>query len=997
MAETPLEKLVEEILAAILSRGKGKITSFYEKGKSKKALKEAVRDFLDDFQKNNLPYLSLYEEFDFGGFRGFLLSRLDLLEGYFYAKADEREAILKALRGEALVCAKPRGAGGTQVVLKCLNAVLATMDSILMEKLDTEDLMLAYRIEEQYRQNSKALAKELEEHIYGYIQYKESFAELVDSVNTEPPDDGRAYHYKNSRIGFYGREKELRYLDAFLENNAQFLYTVITGPGGIGKSKLLYHYVRVKRNDDSWKMLFPSRDIVKELCSHHREFFYPKNLLIVVDYAGQYPEKIGNWMGKILGTRGNSQKIRLVLLERPNPERNAKPGWYKKMVERRKELENYLWNQQFHEIGLMDRDALMALMDDIAEQAHKTLTDQNRQDIYERVCSFRNKEKDETSSPTNEAGSSHEKEQGGSPLYTILTTDSFLNGLSLPSLDSNKLIKYVLDRDREYWKFIICGDNDNLYGSFTEMLVYATATGGWDFTDLGKPLIKDAELLQEISNRGKTAVWEKFSQTVQENDEGNLVLKPLEPDLIGEYFVLSFLQDQMANKRYQGRIRLFWDKPVYYTYFLARCVDSYLSQQEFQELLYGKKTVFWLSDGNEQAAYLSAGLMVNLTVAQDVIAGAESVEQLRKLSQEEYVGNEEIALAYAVGLFNLSNEQDLSGCKASVERLAELSGQYAENEKIALEYALGLVNLIAEQDSIAGAESVKQLRVLSQEKFVRNENIALEYAEGLFNLSHEQDLSGRKASVERLGDLSGRYVENEGIALVYAQGLYNLSNEQDLSGRKASVERLRELAGQYVENEEIALEYANGLFNLSNEQNLSGRKASVERLEKLSHQYTENEVIALVYAQGLFNLSNEQDLSGIKASVERLGELSRQHAENEEIALEYAKGLVNLGNKQDLSGIKVSVECLGELSHQYTENETIALLYAEDLAWLCAKERSEEIVIQECQTFYTSWQADPEAIRQSVSAEPDSNMKTLKLFLLEHTELFPEFMEWLVA
>ena len=70
---------------------------------------------------------------------------------------------------------------------------------------------------------------------------------------------------------------------------------------------------------------------------------------------------------------------------------------------------------------------------------------------------------------------------------------------------------------------------------------------------------------------------------------------------------------------------------------------------------------------------------------------------------------------------------------------------------------------------------------------------------------------------------------------------------------------------------------------------------------------------------------------------------------------------------------------------------------AEGLAWLCARERSEDIVIQECQAFHSCWLTDSEAVQRAVNAETDSHLKTLKSFLLKHTELFPAFMNLLVS
>ena len=976
MAGILAEKLAEGVFGYICEKGREKAASFLENKQEEQELNAAIQAFLDGFCEEKLSHLSLDEEFDFGGFSAFLLSKQERLEEYFYAEVGGQDAVLEVLRSEALAYAQPRGQSGRRLVLGCLDAILATIKNVLLNRVDRKDWFLAARTGEQLRQAVEKIVQAQAESIHSHIDYKGSFAELVDNVETELPEDDRAYHYRNSKIGFFGREKELDYLDEFLEDAEPFLYTVITGPGGIGKSKLLYHYVRINELDTEWKMLYPSRDVMEELYSHKNEFFYPKNLLIVVDYVGQYPENIGKWMEKVLENKHKPNKMRVILLERPNPEHEALPEWYKKLVDRRKRLGSRFFRNHFYEMELLGREVLLDLMDNIAGQEDKTLTEQNKQEIYERVCSF------------------HHKGEGGSPLYTILTTDAFLNGIPLTSLDTNKLMEYVLDRDEEYWEATICGGDEELYRCFKEMLVYATATGGWDFTPMSEPLTEEAECLRKISRRGKSAVWQKFSQIVTEDKEGKLILKPLEPDLIGEYFALNFLRDQLADERYQERIRLFWEKLEPYSYFLIRCVDSYLYQQEFQELLDGEKTVFWNKTGNVLAAYVSAQLMMNLTAKRDATLCAKSVKMLKKLS-EEYAGSEEIALEYAEGLVNLVARQDATAGVESVKALRKLSEKYTGNEAIALEYAKGMFNLSNGQDLSGCKESVERLEELSRQ-CTENEEIVLVYAQGLTNLTARQDVVAGAESAERLRKLSERYAGNEAIVLEYAKGMFNLSHKQDLSGCNASVMCLEELSERYAGNEKIVLMYAQGLVNLICVQDLKGCKKSVERLGELSEQYVGNEAIALEYAQGLFNLIIKQDSIADIEKVKTLRKLSEQYTGNEAIALEYAKGLKNLIAKQDAAAGVESVQTLRELSEKHAGNERIALTYTQGDVILCMEEDDIVPVVENVRSTYLVWQENPKVAKQQVDEEPDSRSKNLKLYLLERSDLIPPFMEWLL-
>ena len=900
-----------------------------------RALDQALEGYQSRFRAEKWEHQTHEEEFDLDGLNDFLEEYRERFTALFYVPEGQKPEVRQALYHKALRKAETgERQAARRVVTEYLDGYLEILNSFLDRNEDPALRQMAGEIEGDLR----AAIREAEEKLHNHIDYRGSFAERLDHL---PQRRSRKlkYHYRNPDIGFFGRTEELKYLDQFLEEPDEVLYTVITGPGGIGKSKLLYHYVRMNQNDPDWRMVELSEAVLQEFAWNYTDFAYEKDLFLVVDYVGRCPDTLGQLMDRMLnGDRPG--KVRLVLLERPNPQRGVLPDWYRRMLEGRSELEEYLYRDTFYELKQMERESLMALMDNIAQQEGRRLTERDREEIYRQVCSF------------------VQGDTCGSPLYAILTTDALLHGIPLNTLDTGKLMKYVLERDETYWRDVICGGDEELYDSFKELLVYATATGGWDFSPLGEPLAAEADCLRKIGNKGNSAVWQRFSQLTEENGKGEPVLRALEPDLIGEYFVLSFLLNQRSGDRYRQRIGLFWEKPEPYWYFVNRCIDSYLYRPEFQTLLYGEKTLF--CDRGEEEAVLSAQLFANLSVKQDLAGRERTVEQLRALS-EQYPGNAGIAWWYVQSFLSLNFRRNPGGQSKTVEQLPVLSKEaHSGNVESAEKYAQSLVVLSFDQDRPGCEEMVKQLLVLS-EQYPKNAKIALECTKGLVNLSIKQGLAGREQTAEQLRVLSEeQYLGDAEIAEAYAQGLVNLSNKQDLAGCEETVEQLRALSEeQYPGNAEIALEYAKGLVSLSVGQDLTEQEQTAEKLRKLSEE---------------------------------------RYPGNAKIALEYAKGLVCLSNKQDLTECEKTVEKLRKLNEErYPGNAEIALRYAVGLAVLCAKERTEEAVMEEGQRFYQTWQADPEEAARQAEQEPDRHLKALKMFLVKHPYLFPKFMEWLMS
>ena len=289
-------------------------------------------------------------------------------------------------------------------------------------------------------------------------------------------------------------------------------------------------------------------------------------------------------------------------------------------------------------------------------------------------------------------------------------------------------------------------------------------------------------------------------------------------------------------------------------------------------------------------------------------------------------------------LVDLSAEEtDKTACEALAEKARIIYEQFPESEEIALQYAMILFNLSTEQAELKELETTaEKLRVL-QQKFQDSHDIAKALAMILVNLSIEQtDLKELEISVEKLKILQQQFQDSYDIALQYAMILFNLSIKQTmLKELETTAEKLRVLQQQFQDSHDIAKALAMILFNLSIEQTeLKELETSAEKLQVLQQQFPDSPDIALEYAKILVNLSTKQtELKELEASVSKLQSLQERFPDSCDIAEAFAKILFNLSFKQtELKELEASVSKLQSLQERFDKSEVIAFIYGVFLA-----------------------------------------------------------------
>ena len=346
------------------------------------------------------------------------------------------------------------------------------------------------------------------------------------------------------------------------------------------------------------------------------------------------------------------------------------------------------------------------------------------------------------------------------------------------------------------------------------------------------------------------------------------------------------------------------------------------------------KIIYEQHHESEDIALGYAMVLFNLSVEQDNVEDRLNTANLVKQIFDSFKYSESIALQYVKVLYNLSNRQnDAEERKKTISEIETLTLKFQHSENIALQYAMALVNLSAEQISVEERKNTANLVKQIFEQFKDSEDIALQYAMVLYNLSNRQnDAEEHKETISEMETLTLKFQHSENISLHYAMALVNLSAEQiNVEDRKNTANLVKQIFEQFKQSEDIALRYAMALVNLSAKQEIVKELLNtVNSVKQIFEQFKQSEDIALRYAMILFNLSVEQvNIKEVDDTANSIKQIFEQFKQSEDIALQYARALVNLSAKQEIAEeLLKTANLVKQIFEQFKQSEDIALRYA---------------------------------------------------------------------
>ena len=765
----------------------------------------------------------------------------------------------------------------------------------------------------------------------GYKRLSRSCRSVISTA-----EEKRPLMFDSGYFPFSGREEELNRLSEFCEAEDPLLWWAVTGPGGMGKSRLVFEFCnRMKKA--GWKTqrfeASPSRGgearSLSELPGWIPEV---DRTIVVLDDVQAYMESVCAWMA-LMDRTPRSEDLRILLLERDGT--NLSDSAWLGPDFKGKYLDEWCHDRGFLRLKPMTDEQLMAVMTNYAKAAGKDLNAELLLKTLERV-----------------------DPEFKRPLYAVAIADARCQGKDPTNWDRDKILDTLLVRELDFHLNRLQGIFDRkiklsktLQSQMELLLANACLDGilpldqvDWSQYDILERLMTEANMKPaEFCHRLGILATAQL-RSLETDQDGNPVagsvleaeLKVIAlncPDLLKEHLVLKlafekktlellpdgwhldparllFLRRLWVN--YPDRLKdqiAFWDRffsapttsalPAWlYADLLWGCTDvfPFLAQRAVNSLA----ELFNANNGDDMIIKVYAMAMVNLSNTQAPDARATTATRLGVL-YNDHSDNVEIAIAYANCLLYLSIVQSPEKHVDTIDKLATLYYAHSNIDAVAVPYARALVCLSAEQSLEDCSATLFQLEVLYNSHSANGE-IAVEYAKGLYNLVYHESPENRAATVQQLETLYIKHSQRAEsfieIAVIYSKSLYILLRDQPLSEQINTMRHLKAVYDAHSSEADIAIPYADGLACLSNTQPPEDLVTTLEQLNKLYCDYPNQVDIAEAYAKSMFNSAFCLTEEGRIALVHNLNILYNTHAERSSFAQYYSGVLAALSFTQ---------------------------------------------------------------------------------------------------
>lgn len=640
--------------------------------------------------------------------------------------------------------------------------------------------------------------------------------------------------YNAGRIKYTGRSAELAALERFCSSAATNEWWAVTGPGGMGKSRLIYEFTNQKQLE-GWQIRWLSRDQYGQLATLQLP---AENTIVVLDDVQADTQTAGTWLNA-MRTHRRINRLRILMIEREGTDYGS-ADWLRVLRSGSPyadPLAQWCHHKTFLHLEPLADENLKEIMGSCAEVLGKSIDPDALLEALERVDGELRR-----------------------PLYALAIAEAACNGEDPLHWDPVRVLDEMLNRELafhyESLQYILREQPTASLQEELELLMAQCCIRG--HLPLDAVTEVDYPCLTGCMARMNSREFFRCLGLLHMED-GAPVLQMNCPDLIKEHLVLRLAFEQRMLELLPDGWHLEPERLLFLFRLWTDCPDRLKDQPDFWD-------AFFSAPHTPDSSYLwlYAELVFGCTHLFPTIA-QRAVDALSKL-YEESNGSHDIDICYAKGLFNLSCYQSPEECTATIDRLEALYTEHPDNDGIAVQYASSLVNLSYHQVLEECAATVERLEALYTEH-PGNDKIAVPYAMGLLNLSCNQMLETCTATVKQLEALYTTHPDNDKIAVEYAGGLVNLSRVQTPEDRTITVDRLEALYTAHPDNNEIAVPYAKGLVNLSYAQPLENCVTTVERLKALYTAHPDDDEIAVRYVKGMFNLTLVQKDADIPATV----------------------------------------------------------------------------------------------------------------------------------
>lgn len=774
--------------------------------------------------------------------------------------------------------------------------------------------------------------------------------------------------YTSGLDQLYGRDKEITLLHQFAGDLSlcgrlfNFRWMLLTGDGGTGKTRLAYDFTRKHLNQHIWDAGRLSIDDLPGF--NDLEKWRPRQpTFIVIDYVSGHPEKTGKLL-RILARKAAHYDfpVRILLLER-----KADESWLGKMLPEdgdKPMVMNHIFGHEDENgrtIPPVDATAITEMMRDRFAKAGQTPPDG---DLLLAAAQRVDTRPNDANLPR--------------PLFALATAEAMIAEAEKEPeaqpdfakiaalLNQEDVLAGMLRREEHTrWRPAAPNDGGGTLTRYKLALALATLRQGLDLNDFDTK----EEDYGSVARYLPDPPPDHHQRLISALGGSNTFLPPLQPDIMGEFFLAQTLLKDIPKQRHRFLNAVLANGSIRPVITLLRLLQDFPQKIEEIDILTAIDTCT-----NENAAFFYAFMSPSWVhlISYETSNAHASINFFLCIKNltSKFPKNEKIFEEIAKAAFNIiiifgkNHEWDMVNMmfkhfddiypKSTKNiKLATIEAQIAQNiinySRISSNW--GLVEEMFNRIDVLRNQFSSNLEIIS------NITQAVVYVIGTAGESGEWKLVDTtferiKFLREKFGDIS-QIAEKEAESITYIIGSAGKSG--DWKRVKKMLKCMDALRSKFNNNPKIAVEDAKSSTNITSASIHTGNcnliSPILNRIDTLLSQFPNEFEITLISAKFFLNVTNiacqNNDWKTAKIILQRIDDLCIKFHSSIELEIEKINAIVNItqlaakdGNNKFLEEMLKQVDTIRE---KYTKDRTIATREAQ-IAFniiLCAKKNDD--------------------------------------------------------